>query len=135
MGERNLDIFYRREAIVYKQNILGLAYREYLREIKMTCKDDLDYHMKIADRSVCPRRPDFNRLWSAYCKERYGAKNGPEMFETLHEKVDHYKKCNLESRITMQRYVESENPEDKQPFILTILTPLMKRVHNMVNIK
>ena len=112
---------------------LGLAYREYLQELKSSCKgNDLEYHVKKADRSLCPRRPDFNRLYSTYCKEKFGAKNGPEMFQRLHEKAEEYMASNTESCVTMQKYEERENSQESQPFILTILTPLMKRVHYMV---
>ena len=39
---------------------------------------------------------------------------------------------NPEACVIMQKYEERENSQENQPFILTILTPLMKRVHYMV---
>ena len=95
--------------------------------MRFECKDELEYHRIKSDRSICPRRPDFNRLYSNYCKEKYGSKNGKEMFEHLEEKISNYNKAYPESIVNFQRYEESES--NVTPLILT---PLMKRVHTMV---
>ena len=84
------------------------------------------------NRAVSPRRPDYNRLYASYCKERYGGRNGKEMFQSLTEIVATYEENNPCSVITYQEYQEQENAIT--PFILTILSPLMRRVHEMVSV-
>ena len=107
-----------------------MAHREYLRNLRLSSSSDLDYHQRKADRSICPRRQDFNRLYADFCKEKYGARNGKEMFDSLNYRVAAYQEENPESTVEFQRY--EENGENITPFILTIVTPLMKRVHLMV---
>ena len=46
----------------------GMAYREFLKEIKSNCSSELDYHMITADRSKVPRRNDFNNLYTDYVR-------------------------------------------------------------------
>ena len=91
----------------------------------------MDYHVKKSDRSISPRRPDFNRLYSAYCKEKFGAKNGMEMFDNLNARVEEYVSSHEGSSIKFQKYAERE--ENTTPLILTIITPMMKRVHMTVS--
>ena len=43
--------------------------------------------MKLADRSICPRRGDFNNLYTEFCRLKYGAKNGTEMFSKMTERL------------------------------------------------
>lgn len=85
---------------------------------------------------MAPRRSDFGNLYSAFTYESFGSKNGPEMFDALDSLIDTYMTDYPESRIKVQRYTEEEQDGKKNiiPFILTIVTPLMKRVHTMVNI-
>lgn len=83
-----------------------------------------------ADRSVVPRRPDFNRLYASFCDEKYGAKNGEKMFDALEAVIEEYMEANEGSIIQFQRFKQIE--KETQPFIMTIVTPLMKRVHAMV---
>ena len=91
----------------------------------------MEYHKIKADRSKTPRRQDFNRLYSTFCKENFGSKNGAEMFECLTQRISEYKQENEESSIDFQRYEDFEDVVT--PFIMVIITPLMKRVHEMVN--
>ena len=117
---------------------LGLAYTQFLKDLKLTCnsqdkvQNDLDYHIKKANRSISPRRPDFNRLYQSYCKEKYGERNGSKMFEQLNEIVNSYQLENNDSAIKFQAYEESD--DRVSPFILVILTDLMKRVHLLVSL-
>ena len=60
--------------------VRGLAHREFLQDLRSGSKDDLEFHKQKADRSMCPRRQDFNRLYADFCTERYGARNGLAMF-------------------------------------------------------
>jgi len=97
--------------------------------LRFDYKDELIYHKIKADRSICPKRPDFNRLYSAFNREKYGSKNGKEMFQQLDPNVCDYIEKYPEFSIEFQQYEDSD--EHVQPFILTIMTPLMKRVHSM----
>ena len=42
----------------------GAAYREFLRQLKSECKDDLEFHKRFTDRSQAPRRKDFNDIYT-----------------------------------------------------------------------
>ena len=52
---------------------------QYLKELRVTCSDELTYHKKKADRSVTPRKRDFNHLYSKFGEEKFGGK-GPLMY-------------------------------------------------------
>ena len=113
----------------------GLAYKQFLSQLRSTSPSDDDYQIKKADRSLSPRRPDYNRLYTAYCKEKYGGKNGSEMFDALDEIIGNYVAEHQDSIVQFQRYEEKHKENEAvsvQPFIVCILTPLMKRVHEMV---
>lgn len=62
------------------------ARQQYLKELRATCSDELTYHKKKADRSVTPRKRDFNHLYSKFGEEKFGGK-GTLMFEKLEEKL------------------------------------------------
>ena len=96
--------------------------------LREKCQNDYVFHLKKADRSKCPRRGDFYNIYTHYCKELYGAKNRELMFSALEEKISSIKENNPDIIIKSQTYDETI----KQPFILTIVTPFMKRVHAMV---
>ena len=46
------------------------ARQQYLKELRATCSDELTYHKKKADRSVTPRKRDFNHLYSKFWGQR-----------------------------------------------------------------
>ena len=72
----------------------GLAHFEFLKQLKNICKEldnpDLEYLKKKADRAITPRRPDFNRLYQTYKKEKYGERNGSVMFAQLDQVIQEY---------------------------------------------
>ena len=43
------------------------AYNEFLRNLQSNSEDKLNFHLKKADRSKCPRKRDFNSLYIKYC--------------------------------------------------------------------
>ena len=45
----------------------SLAYKEFLKNLRKDCKDELMFHKQKADRSLCPRRRNFNCLCSQFC--------------------------------------------------------------------
>ena len=111
-----------------------MAHRKFLEDLWTNCETVDEFEIKKADRSISPRRPDYNRLYADFCQEKYGANNGSPMFDALDEVIDTYIEQNEQSSIKMQRYeeVQEDGRTRIQPFILAIVTPLMKRVHTMV---
>jgi len=65
----------------------GLARDQFLKELKESCDSELQFLIKCRDRSISPRRPDYNRLYSDYCKEKYGDRNGVGMFAHLSDVI------------------------------------------------
>ena len=61
----------------------GLAYREFLSKLRLECTGELELHKMMSDRSVFPRRTDYNALYTEYCKEKYGTRNTSTIFEKL----------------------------------------------------
>ena len=104
------------------------AYAEFLRDLRNNCKSDLEFHLKKADRANCPRRMDFNVLYAKFCVDKFGGSNGPEMFSLLEEKIRVLKEENEGMEIEYKIF----DKEESSSLIMTIVTPLMKRVHKMV---
>lgn len=75
------------------------AYAEYSWQLNLILKMILSF---ICDRlsHKCPRRRDFNALYLKYCHDKLGRRNGAEMFETLEERIDKFKKSNEGAKIT-----------------------------------
>ena len=48
------------------------ARHQFMKDLKATCHDEVTFHKKKADRSVTPRRQDFNHLYSKFTKENFG---------------------------------------------------------------
>ncbi|XP_066917456.1 uncharacterized protein [Clytia hemisphaerica] len=111
-----------------KGNTPSQAYQEFLRTLKLHCEDQIKFHLSKADRSKCPRRRDFNSLYIKFCKEKFGGKNGADMFEKLEERINQFEENMDGIKVAYQLYNEDEN----SALILAILTPLMIRVHRMV---
>ena len=102
------------------------ARQQYLKELRATCGDELTYHKKKADRSVTPRKRDFNHLYSKFGDEKFGGK-GHLMFVKLKEKLQDYKKSHPDATVNHQLY-----EGDETPLIIAIVSPLMKRVHKEI---
>lgn len=102
------------------------ARQQHLKELRATRSDELTYHRKKADRSVTPRKRDFNHLYSNFGEEKFGGK-GPLMFEKLEEKLQDYKKSHPGATINHQLY-----EGDETLLIIAIVSPLMKRVHKEI---
>ena len=107
----------------------SLAYKEFIQSLRNECDSDLVFHKTKADRSKCPRRRDFNYLYSQFCINKFGGKNGASMFDLMISKIDLFIQENPETRINHQLYNAAEN----KPLIITIVTPFMKRIHFMVS--
>jgi len=105
------------------------AYAEFLREFRANCNTDLEFHHKKADRSCCPRRMDFNAMYVKFCIDKFGGKNGPEMFALFEEKIRVLKEEDKDIRIEYKIYDKDKG----SALIIAIVTPLMSRVHKMVS--
>ena len=101
------------------------AYNEFLRKLLSNSEDELNFHLKKADRSKCPRRRDFNSLYIKYCHEKFGGRNGAELFDKLEEKINEFMESNEGAKISYQFY----NKDQNLALILAIVTPLIQRVH------
>ena len=107
----------------------GTAYRELLRQLRSECKDDLEYQ-RLSDRSHAPWTKDFNDIYTEYKKEYFGSGSLSNMFSTLEERIKSLQEKDEDYIIKFQQFDEAIN----QPFILVVITPVMKRVHKLVNI-
>ena len=52
------------------------AFYEFMHELRVTCIDELEFHVKRADRSICPRRRDFNTLYDSNVAINLAIKTG-----------------------------------------------------------
>ena len=105
------------------------AHKEFLRKLMDDCPDDLTFHLQRSDRSKCPRRRYFNSLYIKHCGEIFGGRNCLEMFEKPEEKITSLKDHWEDASIEYQLY----DKENNSTFVLTVVTPLMIRVHKMVS--
>ena len=103
-----------------------MARQQYLKDLKDSCEDELDFHRKKANRAIMPRRRDFSCLYSQFGKDRYGGQ-GVLMYERLAEKLVQYQAENPEATTCHQIYEGVS-----KPLIIAIVTPLMNRVHKEV---
>ena len=52
------------------------ARQKYLVDLRVHCKNDIEYHIKKADRSITPHRRDFRYIYEEFSLEKYGGKIG-----------------------------------------------------------
>ena len=109
----------------------GLACKEFIKSVKKSCQNDLEFHLRLADRSAVPKRIDFNNLFTEFNRKRYGSTNFEEVFNCLEKRIKVLHDENKELTLKFQGYNQKENT----PFVLVIISPLMKRVHEKVNIR
>ena len=62
------------------------ARQQYLEDLRVIFKDDMEFHVKKADRSTTPRRRDFRYIYEQFGKETFGGKHDG-MFHKLVETV------------------------------------------------
>ena len=65
----------------------GSAYHEFLRNAKALATSKLELHKMLADRSVVPRRPDFNSIYAEYSKEMFGGTSTQYMFSIMIQRL------------------------------------------------
>ena len=86
--------------------------------------------LKVADRRYCPSSTDVRNLFNNWRGRVKGPSNGQEMFEKVKQLIhDYNKKNNIHGgSCCLQEYTHGN---DEKPLILTIVTPLMSRVHSL----
>ena len=104
------------------------VYNEFLRNLQSNSEDELNFHLKKADRSKCPIRRDFNLLHIKYCYKKFGSRNGAEMFDKIEERINEFMECNEGVKILYQLY----NKDRNSALILEIVTPLKQRLNSKV---
>ena len=60
----------------------GLAYRTFCQKFKMKYPNEVERVVRVADRSVFPKRTDFNYLYTKYIGQKYGSST-EEMLKIL----------------------------------------------------
>ena len=100
------------------------VYNEFLKNSQRNSEDELNFHLKKADRSKCPRKRDFNLLYIKYCHEKFGGRNGAEMFDKLEERINEFMESNEGAKISYQLY----NKVRISALILAIVTALMQKI-------
>ena len=104
------------------------AYYEFLRRLRQECEDELQFHMRKSNRSLCPRRRDFNVLYAKFCIEKFGERNGAGMFDMLEENINLIR----EKGVKIDHMIYDK--ENQSSLIIVIVTQLMERVHSKVSI-
>ena len=104
------------------------AYNQFLKNLQSNSENELNFHLKKAGRSKYPRRRDFNSLYIKYYHEKFGGRNGTEMFDKLEERINEFMESNEGANIFYKLYNKDQNLAS----ILAIVTPLMQRVHSKV---
>ena len=98
----------------------------FLKQLRLSCKDDIEFHIKRSNRLYAPRKRDFFHLYEKFVKDKFGGHDN-RMFDKLEESLLIYKETHPQSRIKYQMF-----DGDHQPLIIAIVTPLMLRVHHKI---
>ena len=83
------------------------AYNEFF--FQSNSEDELNFHLRKANRSKCPRRRDFNSLHIKYCHVEFGGKNGAEIFDKLEERINEFTESNGGAKISHQLFDKDHN--------------------------
>ena len=99
----------------------GLAYKEYVKNLRNFYPGDLTrYHKALANRSICPRRRDFNKLYAEFNLDRFGGSNTEKMLEIREKNI----------REAKEKYPGIINLyNETSSLLVAIVTPLMDRTH------
>lgn len=103
----------------------------------LECETNLMYSdnpQLLADRNINPKLSDVYNLFNKWRKDNLGVRTGKELFTELEKRINIYNdehRC-LGGQASIQRFCKTEVKGDSQPLILAICTPLMSRVHQLV---
>ena len=107
------------------------ARQQFMKELKASCINDVDFHLKKPDRSITTRTRDFHYIYGQYNKEKFVGKN-VEMFEALAEKLGEYEKEHPEAPTDYQLYGSDETPLPIA--IVTLLTKVPSALKTWLSI-
>ena len=93
-----------------------------MRNLQSNSEVELNFHLKKAYQSKCPRKRDFNSLYVKYCQ------NGAEIFDKLEERINEFMESIEGAKISYQLFSKVQN----SALILAIVTPYMQRVYSKV---
>ncbi|CAB4009765.1 Hypothetical predicted protein [Paramuricea clavata] len=79
------------------------ARQQYHEDLRVICKDDMEFHVKKADRSSTLQRRGFRYIYEQFGKETFGGKHDG-MFHKLVETMEQYKACNPEASVDYQLF-------------------------------
>jgi hypothetical protein len=60
-----------------------------MRELRSQCREDMEYHLKLADSLInlkVPRKGDFNDIYAAFNKNLYGTESLKSVFAKIKTK-------------------------------------------------
>ena len=77
---------------------------------------------------MCPVRKYLNLLYIKYCHNKFGRRNGAEIFDKLEERMNEFMEFYEGVKISYQLY----NKDHNMALILEIVTPLKQRLHSKV---
>ena len=100
----------------------AVARQQFIRKLRDSSDNDLDFSAKRADRKFCPRHRDFKSLYTKYVQNELGGLDS-DMFPKLVEELNVYQNKNPDAKVKIQMHTDSTD------LIIAIVTPLMKRVH------
>ena len=90
-------------------------------------KSNIDYLITKANRSVVPRRPDFNQFYAVFCDRQKLPKNCVIILDVLQDILEEYQSANEGSISEFHCFEQTES--ETQLFIMSIITALMKKVY------
>ena len=103
----------------------GTAYREFVNKLKLSYDNTTEYQKAKADRSICPRRTDFNFLYVEYNRQKFGGSEVAMVMHILEDRVAAIRESRPDIKLNLSHSTDS-------PLLLSIVTPLMQRVHHHV---
>ena len=65
----------------------GATHRVFMQQLRRKCNTEVEYHQKLASRSLVPRRKDFNNLYKEYNRKTHGTGSLSYMFSALKERL------------------------------------------------
>ena len=68
----------------------SLAYKEFISKMRAETANDIEFHLKMSNRSIMPRRWDFNHLYKIYNELKYGTRDLSSICQHLKGMFDFY---------------------------------------------
>ena len=106
----------------------GTAYQEFTFNLRLQCGSEMmKYHKSLADRGICPRRRDFNMLYTEFNRKKYGGSDSEAMLKIFKDRIIDAKETHPDIKVSYSKYTIDS------PLLVAIVTPLMQRIHQYVS--